>query len=366
MSTIDLMNHLRLSQIEPILLDNRPAVTRSRKVGFRTYELNSRLPGPLGTLERIVLALRICRATRCKGVFLATNYHFEGNLCSLLVSLILRIQLVVGVADRFREPVDSVRLWRLVVGRKATSFRELLYSIVRRAAIRRAEACLVASRPVGVYVTSSLRSRRAVVIGRGVDEFWFRGEVKEKTHDGIYVGRLTGSKGADLLLDAWSRVLSRIPDARLLVIGSGPSLPQMRNWVNRMGLDQSVRLTGYVDDPLLIRDLLHASRIFILPSRAEGFSRAVSEAMACGLPCVITDLPELVELYGDAATFFRLGDSEDLSQQVVALLQSPSALEGLGEKGKAVVSRYQWSAVAERASSEMLRAFGLPEQNRRR
>ena len=103
-----------------------------------------------------------------------------------------------------------------------------------------------------------------------------------------FVGRLAPEKGLDILLDAWSLVRQTHPEARLSLIGEGPERPSLEARIGRLGLDDVVDLAGAVADP---SRLLNAMDLFVLPSREEGMSIALLEAMALGLPVVATDIP---------------------------------------------------------------------------
>lgn len=108
----------------------------------------------------------------------------------------------------------------------------------------------------------------------------------------IYVGRLAREKGLDLLIDAWPEVLHAFPTARLTLIGEGPERPALEARAAALGLsrgpDGAIDMPGASDDPT---HLLRGADLFILPSREEGMSIALLEAMALGIPLVATAIP---------------------------------------------------------------------------
>jgi glycosyltransferase involved in cell wall biosynthesis len=104
----------------------------------------------------------------------------------------------------------------------------------------------------------------------------------------VFVGRLAPEKGLDTLLDAWPAVVAAFPKARLTLIGEGPERPSLEARVSRLGLADAVELPGATDDPT---PALRAADLFVLPSREEGMSIALLEAMALGLPLVATSIP---------------------------------------------------------------------------
>jgi glycosyltransferase involved in cell wall biosynthesis len=103
-----------------------------------------------------------------------------------------------------------------------------------------------------------------------------------------FVGRLAPEKGLDLLIDAWPAVVARHPRARLTLIGDGPERPALTARVARLGMADAIAMPGASTDPA---PLLRANDLFVLPSREEGMSVALLEAMALGVPIVASDIP---------------------------------------------------------------------------
>jgi glycosyltransferase involved in cell wall biosynthesis len=113
----------------------------------------------------------------------------------------------------------------------------------------------------------------------------------------LAVGRLSREKGFDLLLQALAMVRRQIPDATLVIAGTGPEEARLKAECRALGLDAAVRFVGYLACP---RQCFPKATIFVLPSRHEGLPNALLEAAAGGLPIVA--LPAsggLVELLRD-------------------------------------------------------------------
>jgi glycosyltransferase involved in cell wall biosynthesis len=101
-----------------------------------------------------------------------------------------------------------------------------------------------------------------------------------------FVGRLVHAKGLDWLLDVWKTVSSAEPQARLLIVGDGPERPALMARVEELGLQHAVAFTGRQDD---VYKFFSISDVFVLPSRLEGISNSLLEAMSQGLPVVAAD-----------------------------------------------------------------------------
>jgi len=113
--------------------------------------------------------------------------------------------------------------------------------------------------------------------------------------DAVSVGRLVPVKGMDRLIRAWGCVCRRRPEARLAIIGDGPERERLQAMCHELGIEGHVHFPGWVD-PV---PYLAAARCFCLLSRNEGMGRAVVEAFAASLPCVVADVCGLSELVDD-------------------------------------------------------------------
>ena len=123
------------------------------------------------------------------------------------------------------------------------------------------------------------------------------GEVAEfATPTVVTLGRLVEQKGIDVLLAAWAKVAAALPGWRLAIIGDGPLGSELKERARTLGIENSVDWIGHVSDPF---PLLRGAEFFVLTSRFEGTPNALLEAMACGLPAVVSDAsPGPCELIG--------------------------------------------------------------------
>jgi glycosyltransferase involved in cell wall biosynthesis len=84
----------------------------------------------------------------------------------------------------------------------------------------------------------------------------------------------------------------------------------------------------------------------VFPSQEEGFGLAILEAMAAGLPCILSDLPALRENFNDSAIFVKPNDVEGFAQAELALLHDHDRFKLLQKKGKELAKEYSWDNVA--------------------
>ena len=193
--------------------------------------------------------------------------------------------------------------------------------------------------------------RRVAAVACGVDLAAIRTVTprpEAPQYDAVSVGRLAASKGALDLIDAWRIVVARKPDAKLAVIGDGPDGEAMKDRLRHYGLEASVDFLGTILDPAEKFGWIGASRLFTLPSHEESWSIAMGEAMALGVPVVAYDLPELVEVWGDAFHAVPRGDTRAFATAASSLLADDAGRREIAARGLARVSSLDWSVIAER------------------
>lgn len=169
----------------------------------------------------------------------------------------------------------------------------------------------------------------------------------------LCIARLEYSKGVDVLLHAWARMMQSRSEGnkkfkpRLLLVGEGKLEPQMVRIAHELNILDSVEFLGLRTDVL---QLLQHSWGFVLPSRWEGMSNALLEAMACGLPCIATRVSGSEDVISNGINGL-LVEPEQPTEMAIALqriIEDTDLAQRLGKEGCATVLRnYQLIHVAE-------------------
>ena len=103
----------------------------------------------------------------------------------------------------------------------------------------------------------------------------------------VSVGRLEPQKRQDLLLEA-TALLSKERELELVLVGSGARKPQLKEQARALGIFEYVTFTGFVPDP---HRYIASADVFALATDHEGFGNVIVEALACGVPSVVSDVP---------------------------------------------------------------------------
>ncbi|QDT70442.1 GDP-mannose-dependent alpha-(1-6)-phosphatidylinositol monomannoside mannosyltransferase [Planctomycetes bacterium MalM25] len=166
----------------------------------------------------------------------------------------------------------------------------------------------------------------------------------------LFISRLHFKKGLDILAEAFAIALESAPELRLAVVGPDDGYEaEFRSHLDRRGAASAVVMPGplYGDDKLAA---LRDADCFCLPSRQEGFSIAISEALACGTPCVVShdcNYPEITEAGAGVETSL---DPQEVAKALLAVLSDRERAAQMGRAGREMVfERFTWPKIAERA-----------------
>lgn len=187
------------------------------------------------------------------------------------------------------------------------------------------------------------------VVPNGVDSTRFR--PLPPRHDDaavvLFVGRLVAQKGVDILLRAFAAVLTRLPQARLVVAGDGDQALYLQRLARYLGVMSRVEFVGWQSGEDLVRCYGRAD-VVAMPSRYEPFGLVALEAMSCGRPVVATRTGGLAEVIDDGRTGILVpaGDHLRFAQALVRLLTDDQAREKAGLAAREEALRHQWDEVA--------------------
>jgi len=154
----------------------------------------------------------------------------------------------------------------------------------------------------------------------------------------LYVGRISKEKDLDVLAGAYRRLLESHPSTRLVFVGDGPYLRELRE-----SLPEAI-FTGYLSGGDLAKAFASAD-IFVFPSTTDTFGNVVLEAMASGLPAIVSDTGGPRELVKNGVTGYvtRSLDVEDFSLATGRLLADPALRETMRTNALAAVQDRDWS-----------------------
>jgi glycosyltransferase involved in cell wall biosynthesis len=168
--------------------------------------------------------------------------------------------------------------------------RYRLAAFVDRRALKRADAVVAQSHSMANDLIGTTPARSIVVIGNPVGsmEWPVMADRLPGNPAVVAVGRLSNQKGFDLLIDALPKVIEQFPDIHVTIFGTGPQRTSLEQSVRTLGLTRHVSLPGQSSR---VHSAMAGADLFVSPSRYEGFSNVILEALLVGTPVVATTCP---------------------------------------------------------------------------
>lgn len=177
------------------------------------------------------------------------------------------------------------------------------------------------------------------VIYNGVDFDRISAAGDENSDDGgdelrmITVARLIDIKNHRTTLESFARVKESHEHAELVLVGDGPLRSELEAFANDLGIDSDVQFLGEVERAEVYRQM-QQSDLFVLFSRSEGFCLAAVEAMASGLPVVVSDIDVLHEVVGDVGCYADPDDTDAVATAINDLIEDADQMTALGEEAR--------------------------------
>ena len=236
-------------------------------------------------------------------------------------------------------------------------------SHLERANAQRADRVIVTSEySRGVACEAyGLSAEKVGVVGNGIHSADWKHVREMRNPSGriiLSVARQYPRKNTKSLIQALPRVLAAVPDAKLRIVGGGPSLKNLEKQVSSLGIENAVTLLGEVPEDEAVRHEYAGADVFCLPSLQEGFGIAFLEAMAVGLPVVALEVAAAPEIVGDAGILLPLDSDESLADALINLLRNKALRGELGRRGIERAASYCWRAVADRFIREISPCLG--------
>ena len=310
-----------------------PLMARLEGSGVTVMEWSAK--GGVNSPRGIYQILRLARFLRREGFDVVHAHDLWSNLLAIPAARLARVPVIISSRR------DLAHLaW---------------YTPRRRQFLRRLQSLSTA-----VLVNSSQISEQLVhedgfrpdfirVVHNGIDVHRFSGLAadRERFFPGLKNCKLivcTGNmhsdvKGHPTLIEAARQICPRFPEARFVLIGDGQKRAEFESKVSQLGLQPNFLFLGSRQD---VPEILACCDVAVLPSHAEGFSNALLEYMAIGLPTVATRVggnPEVIE-NGVDGLLVKPGDAAVLAGAISSLLENPQLASQLGAAGKERVRRH--------------------------
>jgi glycosyltransferase involved in cell wall biosynthesis len=166
------------------------------------------------------------------------------------------------------------------------------------------------------------------------------------------VGTVQPRKNYEMLIRAFRPVASHLPHSLAFAGGKGWLDEGMRREIARQELGERVIFTGFVADADLPA-LYSGASLLVFPSLYEGFGLPILEAMACGLPCLISNTSSMPEVGGDAAVQLPPDDEPAWTEAILEILMSDARRRDMSGAGMEQARKFSWN----KAAKELMQVY---------
>lgn len=308
-----------------------------------------------GRYDIIPFLWRLWRAVRSTHPHIVHGYQVAANVLSLLIGRLLGTKVAWGIRASAMDPTQYQWTFRL--------------SLNLQNALGRFADMIIINSHAGrdYYLSRGFEAEKITVISNGIDTHRFHPDPNSRrrirTEWNIrddekligHIGRLDPAKDHPTFLRAAVLLAQEARDTRFVCVGDGP--PDYREGVKRLAQDLGMagRLiwTGSRSD---MPDVYNAFDLVTSSSISEGFPNVIGEAMACGVPCVVTDVGDSAMLVGDTGIVVPSGDPRALADGWKIMLKQPN-LASLGSVARErIIAEFSVDKLAE-LTAEVLTAL---------
>jgi rhamnosyl/mannosyltransferase len=294
-----------------------------------------------GNVLSTIVALRVLAKNRNRFDIV----HCHGALAALLLAKIMGSR--VPVVYTMHDASPWIASYSAISER---AFRKLAYFLIDVPCLRSVDQVIAVSpalrdeaRRLGTAESRAMFIPNAVEIPLLHDR---KAATSGRGRYGLFVGQLVPRKNVELLVEAAKRLAD--VDVSLMVVGDGPARLRLVELARRLGVEEKVSFTGYVNEDAL-SGYYRAAGFFVLPSVAEGLSLSLFEAMSYGLPAIASRLNVYEGLLQEGVNclLFNAGDVGELEKLIRQVDSDHNLANKIAENATSLVrSRFSWQAVS--------------------
>ncbi len=308
--------------------------------GLEIHRINPKLSNQLPSIFDnflfmilgIIQGIKIIRKNKIDVIH---SNNFISVIVGKTLSKIFSIPFVTTIHHVYYQTPELWDKWAEQEG--VSRFSKILGPFLEKMTIKmNADAVHTVSKSTYDDVKRINKKSKVVMITNGLYPEKYQGYFSEEFNNYIvFIGRLVFYKNVNFLINAFTHVLEKIPDAKLVIIGDGPLKAELSDLVTQNRLKENVIFIGFNDGDTKF-GLLAKSTALVQPSLAEGSSMVAIEAFALGKPVLMSNLKCSHELIVNGINGFTLppDDQKQWAEKIVMLLTDKSQSKKLGKNAQ--------------------------------
>lgn len=307
----------------------------------------------------IGLTLKIEKSTL---IYSASEFWMDSLPCFLLK---LRYPSSIWIASWYQTAPNPLKGFSLGDRDQRYHYRAFLYWVaqlpIKPIIERYADFVLVNNEGEKKQFAHLNRRRRVVVVLGAVNtteakKFLNSNRRLVKKYEAVFQGRLHPQKGVVELVKIWRKVVDKIPKAKLMVIGDGPLMKDVKDEIKINALSKNIDLLGYIFDGRKKYQTFLQSKVVVHPAFYDSGGMASAEAMVFGLPAIGFDLPSYKSYYPQGMIKVPIGDLDKFADETIKLLKDKDKLNKLGYQAQRLVfNKLSWDTRAEEVLQKIIK-----------
>lgn len=186
------------------------------------------------------------------------------------------------------------------------------------------------------FIEEGYPSKKLIMIPRGFDpNKYIPSPQPDNIFRVIFVGQLLVRKGLKYLLEAWVKL--NLAKAELILVGN--IMEEIKPLLNIYLKRKDIKHLGFVPDPVAA---YNSATVFVFPSVDEGSAKVTYEAMACGLPIIVTPNAGSLATDGEDGFIIPIRDSESLMEKILFFYHNREAAVDMGRNARKSIEKYTW------------------------
>ena len=306
-----------LACIENYINGDQSLLDRAREAGLDALEIPCKSRMDFNTVRNIVA---VCKQ---KEVDIIHSHDYKSHFYGIIAARLSGCQQVATLH-----------------GKTFGNMKNRLYELVENTLLRLVSHITVVSEPLYEVLSKTSLKKKVSIIANGVDDNSFNPDVNGfgKQYWGFdssnvifgTIARMSEEKGHRVLLEAFSKLVSRDENARLLLVGDGPLYDELKSLTEKLSLKDKVVFAGSRTE---IEQVLNDMDCYVSPSHTEGMPMSILEAMATALPIVATDVGAVGYLLrDDLGRMVSPVDVDELAKQMQFVLDNRVDMINVGRK----------------------------------
>lgn len=334
----------------------RQNLKESKNLQFRVYDLSffNKFGFVANYIARILVGIRAGLTLKLENsknmiVYSASDFWMDSFPCFILKLRYPKIEWVAGWYQTAPLPWKGFSEGMREKKYYGSSFLYWLMQIVSNPLIKsRADLVLVNNEEEKRMFPIFNEEGRIMVVLGAVDseriKSWRSKLGKQvKIYDAVFQGRFHPQKGVLELIDIWKAAVSKKPDAKLVMIGDGPLMENVKIKIQKSKLEENIILKGYLFDGEEKYKIFSQSKIVVHPAFYDSGGMAAAEAMAFGVPAVGFDLKSFKSYYPAGMIKVNIGNLQLFASSILDLINNIKRRTQLGEEALLIIEKsFSW------------------------